>query len=86
MVFYLFPLLKSCKLEIRFINIQPDTLTFTDLILVNQILRNFRSCFKVLEHGILYRIRNFLEMNFKRLGGTQRQFSVKYLLGEAKIA
>ena len=53
---YLFSLLKSSKLEIRFINIQPDTLTFTDLILVNQILRNFRSCFKVLEYGILYQI------------------------------
>ena len=54
---YLFSLLKSSKLEIRFINIQPDTLTFTDdLILVNQILRNFRSRFKVLEYGILYGI------------------------------
>ena len=31
------------------VNIQPDTLTFTDLILVEQMLRNFLSCFKVLE-------------------------------------
>ena len=35
-------------LDIRFINIQLDTLTFTDVILVEQVLRNFRSCFKVL--------------------------------------
>ena len=55
MVLCLFPLLTSFKIEIRFMNIQPDTLTFTDLILVEQILRNFRSCFKVLEYGILYR-------------------------------
>ena len=48
-------LLKSFKLEIRFINIQQDTLTFTDLIPVEQILKNFRSCFKVLEYGIHYR-------------------------------
>ena len=39
-----------CLMEIKFINyIQPDTLTFTDLILVEQILRNFPSSFKVLE-------------------------------------
>ena len=30
------------------VNIQPDTLTFTDLLLVEQMLRNFLSCFKVL--------------------------------------
>ena len=52
---FLFLLLKSFKLEIKFINIQPDTLTFTDLIPVEQILKNFRSCFRVLEYGILYR-------------------------------
>ena len=55
MMLYLFLLLKSFKLEIKFINIQPDTLTFTDLIPVEQILKKFRSCFKVLEYGILYR-------------------------------
>ena len=38
----------------RFINIQQDTLTFTDLIPVEQILKSFRSCFKVLEYGIYY--------------------------------
>ena len=43
------------KLETRFINIQQDTLTFTDLIPVEQILKNFLSCFKVLEYGIYYR-------------------------------
>ena len=31
-----------------------DTLTFTDLIPVDQISKNFRSCFKVLEYGIHY--------------------------------
>ena len=48
---------QSFKLETRFINIQQVTLTFTDLIHVSvqQILKNFRSCFKVLEYGILYR-------------------------------
>ena len=50
-----FNLLKSLKLETRFIDIQQDTLTFTDLISVEQILKNFRSCFKVLEYGIHYR-------------------------------
>ena len=55
MMLYLFVLLKSFKLEIKFINIQPDTLTFTGLIPVEQILKNFRSCFSVLEYGILYR-------------------------------
>ena len=34
---YLLLLLKSFKLEIRFINIQKDTLTFTDPIPVEQI-------------------------------------------------
>ena len=38
---YLFLSLKSFNLEIRFINIQQDTLTFTDLIPVEQILKNF---------------------------------------------
>ena len=52
---YLFPLLKPFKLEAKFINIQQDTLTITDLIPVEQILRNFRSCFEVLEYGIHYR-------------------------------
>ena len=51
---YLFPLLKPFKLEAKFINIQQDTLTITDLIPVEQILRNFRSCFKVLKYGIHY--------------------------------
>ena len=37
MMLYLFLLLKSFKLEIRFINIQPDMLTFTDLIPVEHI-------------------------------------------------
>ena len=55
MTLYLLLLLKSFKLEIRFINIQQDTLTFTDLIPVEQILKNFQSCFKVLEYGIHYR-------------------------------
>ena len=54
MAHYLLLLLKSFKLEIRFINIQHDTLTFTDLIPAEQILKNFRSCFKVLEYGIHY--------------------------------
>ena len=52
MMLYLFILLKTFKLEIRFINIQPDTLTFTDLIPVEQILKKFRSSCKVLEYGI----------------------------------
>ena len=39
--------------EIRFINIQRDTLTFTDLIPLEQILKNFRSCFRVLEYGFI---------------------------------
>ena len=41
MTLYLLLLLKSFKLEIRFINIQQNTLTFTDLIPVEQILKNF---------------------------------------------
>ena len=52
MMLYLFILLKTFKLEIRFINIQPDTLTFTDLIPVEEILKKFRSSCKVLEYGI----------------------------------
>ena len=55
MMLYLFLLLKSFKLETRFINTQQDTLTFIDLIPVEQILKNCRSCFKVLEYGIHYR-------------------------------
>ena len=54
MMLYLLLLLKSFKLEIRFINIQQDTLTF-DFIPVEQILKNCQSCFKVLECGIHYR-------------------------------
>ena len=41
--------------------IHQDTLTFTDVILVEQILRNFRSSLKVLE----YRILHFPEVNRK---------------------
>ena len=41
MMLYLLLLIKSFKLEIRFINIQQDTLTFTDLIPVEQISKNF---------------------------------------------
>ena len=55
MMLYLFLLLKSFKLEIRLINIQPDTLTFTDLRPVEQILKKIRSGLKVLEYGIHYR-------------------------------
>ena len=55
MMLYLFLLLKSFKLEIRLINIQPDTLTFTDLRPVEQILKKFPSGLKVLEYGIHYR-------------------------------
>ena len=55
MMLYLFLLLKSFKLETNFINIQKDTLIITDLIPVEQILNNFRPCFKVLEYGIRYR-------------------------------
>ena len=56
MTLYLSLLIKSFKLEIRFINIQQATLTFTDLIAVEQISKNFWSCFKVLEYGIHYRV------------------------------
>ena len=52
---YLFPLLKSFKLEAKFINIQQGNITFTDFIPVEQILKKFQSCFKVLEYGIHYR-------------------------------
>ena len=31
-------------------NTQQDTLTFTDLIPVEQILKKFRSCFKVIHY------------------------------------
>ena len=55
MTLYLLLLLKSFKLEIRFINTQQDTLTFTDLIPVEHISKNFRSFFKVVEYGIHYR-------------------------------
>lgn len=56
MMLYLSLLLKSFKLETKFIDIQQDTLIITDLVPVEQILNNFRSCFKVLEyHGIRYR-------------------------------
>ena len=47
MMICLLLLSKSFKLEIRFINIQPETLTFTDLIPVEQLLKKFQSCFKV---------------------------------------
>ena len=53
MTFYLLLLIKSFKMEIKFMNIQQDTLTFT-CIAVEQISKNFRSCFKVLEYGIHY--------------------------------
>ena len=52
---YLFPLLKPFKLDVKFINIQQDTLTITDLTSVEQILKRIRPCFKVLEYGIHYR-------------------------------
>ena len=38
----LFPLLNSFKLEAKFINIQQGTLTVTNLIPVEQILKNFQ--------------------------------------------
>ena len=41
MMLYLFLSLKSFKLETNFINIQQDTPTITDLIPVEQILKNF---------------------------------------------
>ena len=46
MMLYLFLLLKSFKLETRFINIQHDTLTFTDLIPVEQILKKIPILFQ----------------------------------------
>ena len=46
MMLYLFLLLKSFKLETRFINIQQDTLTFTDLTAVEQILKKFSILFQ----------------------------------------
>ena len=55
MMLYLFLLLNSFKVETKFINIQQDTLTIAHLIPVEQILKNFRSCSKVLEYGIHYR-------------------------------
>ena len=54
MMLYLFLLLKTLILEIRFINIQPDTLTFTDLRPVEQISKKFPVGLKVLEYGIHY--------------------------------
>ena len=54
MMLYLFLLLESFKLETKFINIQQDTPTITGLIPVEQILKNFRYCSKVLEYGIHY--------------------------------
>ena len=55
MMLYPFLLLKSFKLETKFINIQRDTPTITGLIPVEQTLKNFRYCSKVLEYGIHYR-------------------------------
>ena len=52
---YLFLLLKSFKLETKFINIQQDTPTITGLIPVEQMLKKIRHCSKVLEYGIHYR-------------------------------
>ena len=46
--------IKSFILESRFINIQQDTLTLTNLIPVEQISKKFQSCFNVLEYGIHY--------------------------------
>ena len=61
MMLYLFLLLKSFKLEIRLINIQPDTLTFTDLRPVEQIFKKIRSGLKVLEYGIHYRTPSYIQ-------------------------
>ena len=61
MMLYLFLLLKSFKLDIRLINIQPDTLTFTDLRPVEQILKKIRSGLKVLEYGIHYRTTSYIQ-------------------------
>ena len=46
MTLYLLLLLKSFKLEIRFINIQQDTLTFTNLIPVEQIFKKISILFQ----------------------------------------
>ena len=46
MMLYLFLLLKSFKLETRFINIQQYTLTFTDLIHVEQKLKKISILFQ----------------------------------------
>ena len=46
MVFYIFLLLKSFKLETRFINIQQGTLAFTDLIPVEQISKKYSILFQ----------------------------------------
>ena len=46
MMLYLLLLIKSFKLEIRFINIQQDTLTFTDFIPVEQISKKFSILFQ----------------------------------------
>ena len=54
MMLYLFLLLKSFKLETKFIDIQQDTPTITGLIPAEQILKYFRYCSKVLEYGIHY--------------------------------
>ena len=67
----LFLLLESFKLETKFINIQQDTPTITGLIPVEQILKNFQYCSKVLEYGIHYRptskmLRNLTFSIFKR--------------------
>ena len=61
MMLYLFLLLKSFKLEIRLINIRPDTLTFTDLRAVEQILKKIRAGLKVLEYGIHYRATSYIQ-------------------------
>ena len=46
MVFYIFLLLKSFKLETRFINIQQGTLAFTDPIPVEQISKKYSILFQ----------------------------------------
>ena len=46
MVFYIFLLLESFKLETRFINIQQGTLAFTDLIPVEQISKKYSILFQ----------------------------------------
>ena len=66
MTLYQFLLLKSFILEIRFINIQPDTLTFTDLKPVEQILKKIRSCLKVLWHSLPNNFKNAPTFNIFR--------------------